>query len=190
MKTNIKWKVNVCLFRRYVRTCVYTNVATPLPITILTSYAVSSYQMIICLKLRIVYTTIKNVRINYHSFFLKSRIKENTIKSPEYYSERSRKLSILHARLRHQCSSLNADLFRINVTNDPKCQCGALFEDSIHYLMEYASYTKTEESVIYFINLRETHKNIETLLFGNYETNINENFMIFNKVRAYIRQTK
>jgi hypothetical protein len=56
--------------------------------------------------------------------------------------------------------------------------------------MEYASYTKTEESVIYFINLREAHKNIETLLFGNYETNINENFMIFNKVRAYIRQTK
>jgi hypothetical protein len=30
------------------------------------------------------------------------------------------------------------------------------------------------------------HKNIETLLFGNDETNINENSMIFNK--AYIRQ--
>ena len=37
-----------------------------------------------------------------------------------------------------------------------------------------------------FRNLRETHKNIETLLFGNDETNINENSMIFNK--AYIRQ--
>ena len=41
-----------------------------------------------------------------------------------------------------------------------------------------------------FRNLRETPKNIETLLFGNDEININENSMIFNKVRAYIRQTK
>ena len=65
-----------------------------------------------------------------------SRIKENTSKPPKYYSEGSRILSILNARLRHQCSSLNADLFRINITNDPKCECGAPFEDSIHYLME------------------------------------------------------
>jgi hypothetical protein len=41
-----------------------------------------------------------------------------------------------------------------------------------------------------FRHLRETHKNIETLFFGNDEININENSMIFNKVRAYIRQTK
>jgi hypothetical protein len=54
----------------------------------------------------------------------KSRIKENTIKSPEYYGEGSRKLSIFHARLRHQCSSLNSDLYRINITSDPKFQCG------------------------------------------------------------------
>ena len=35
-------------------------------------------------------------------------------------------------------------------------------------------------------------KTIETLLFGNSETNIlvNENSMIFNKFRAYTRQTK
>ena len=39
-----------------------------------------------------------------------------------------------------------------------------------------------------FRNLRETPKNIETLLFGNDEININENY-IFNKVRVYIRQT-
>ena len=36
----------------------------------------------------------------------------------------------------------------------------------------------------------ETNKNIETLLFGNDEISINENSNIFNKVRAYIRQTK
>ena len=38
--------------------------------------------------------------------------------------------------------------------------------------------------------LRETNKNIKTLLFGNDEIIIHENSNIFNKVRAYIRQTK
>ena len=120
---------------------------------------------------------------------LKSRIKENTSKPPKYYSEGSRKLNILHARLRHECSSLNADLFPINITNDPKCECGAPFEDSIHYLME-CPLNQNERDCL-FRNLRETKKiYIETLLFGNDEININENSMIFNKVRAYIRQTK
>jgi hypothetical protein len=82
-----------------------------------------------------------NIRNSPNISCIKYRIiKENTIKSPEYYGEGSRKLSILHARLRHQCSLLNSDLFRINITNDPKCQRGAPFEDSIHYLMECSLY--------------------------------------------------
>jgi hypothetical protein len=31
---------------------------------------------------------------------------------------------------------LNSDLFRINITNDSKWQCGSPFKDSIHYIME------------------------------------------------------
>jgi hypothetical protein len=31
---------------------------------------------------------------------------------------------------------LNSDLFRINITNDSKWQCGSPFEDAIHYIME------------------------------------------------------
>ena len=77
-----------------------------------------------------------------------------------HFSEGSRKLSILHARLRHQCSSLNSDLYRINITNDPKCQCGAPYEDSIHYLMECPLYQN--ERYCLFRNLRETNKNLET----------------------------
>ena len=43
---------------------------------------------------------------------------------------------MVHARLRHQCGSLNSDLFHINITNDSKWHCGSPFEDSIHYIME------------------------------------------------------
>ena len=81
---------------------------------------------------------------------------------------------------------MNSYLFRINITNDPKCQCGAPFEDSIHYLMECPLYQNERDCL--FRNLKETHKNIETLLFGNDEINIRENSMIFNKVRAYINK--
>ena len=68
------------------------------------------------------------------------------------------------------------------------CQYGAPFEDSIHYLMECPLYQIERDCL--FRNLRKTHKNIETLLYGNDEIDINANSMIFNKVRAYISQTK
>ena len=65
-----------------------------------------------------------------------NRVKGDIYKPPEYYNEGSRKLNILHTRLRHQCSSLNADLSRIHVINNYKCNCGASFEDAIHNFLE------------------------------------------------------
>jgi hypothetical protein len=102
---------------------------------------------------------------------LNLELKKKLLNPPEYYGEGTRKLSILHARLRHQCSSLNSDLYRIYITNDHKCQCGAPYEDLIHYLMECPLYQN--ERYCLFRNLRETNKNIEILLFGNDEININ-----------------
>ena len=66
---------------------------------------------------------------------LKSRIKSNTIKSSEYYGEWSRKLKMIHARLRHQCSSLNSDLFRIYITNDPKCHVNMVHLLKIQFII-------------------------------------------------------
>ena len=124
------------------------------------------------------------VRISPNISCFKSRIK-----SPGYYGEGSIKLSILHARLRHQCSSLNSDLYRINITNDPKCQCGAPYEDSIHYLLMECPLYQNERYCL-FRNLRETNKNIETLLFGNDEISINENSNIFNKFEHILDKQK
>jgi hypothetical protein len=42
-----------------------------------------------------------------------NRVKGDIYKPSKYYNEGPRKLSILHTRLRHQCSSLNADLSSI-----------------------------------------------------------------------------
>ena len=44
----------------------------------------------------------------------------------------SRKCNTIHTNLRHQCSSLGADLFGANIISDPSCP----LEDAIHYLLE------------------------------------------------------
>jgi len=58
--------------------------------------------------------------------------------------------NIIHTRLRHQCSSLGADLFRANIVSDPSCPCGCPLEDedAIHYLLECPLY-ECKNAIIY-----------------------------------------
>jgi hypothetical protein len=51
-----------------------------------------------------------------------------------------RKTNIIHTKLRRRCSGLNADLYRVNLKNDPRCVCGHLFEDAIHFFLECPLY--------------------------------------------------
>jgi hypothetical protein len=57
--------------------------------------------------------------------------KNHTIKPLKFYIAGCRILNIIHTRLRHRSSSLNADLFRVHLANDPGCICGCAFEDAI-----------------------------------------------------------
>ena len=68
--------------------------------------------------------------------------------------------------LRHQCSSLGADLFRANIIHDPICPCGCPLEDAIHYLLECPLYTNAKMPL--FMNISPyTVISIENLLFGS-----------------------
>lgn len=118
----------------------------------------------------------------------KRQIKTDIVKAPLYYGTGTRKLSILHTRLRHQCSSLNADLARIHVVNNPMCSCGSPYEDAIHYFMECPKYQNERTNL--YSKLVNIDINIETLLFGNDDYSDNQNSAIFEDVRVYIRQTK
>ena len=71
----------------------------------------------------------------------------------------SRKCNIIHTRLRHQCSSLGADLFRANITNDPSCPFGFPLEDAIHYLWECPLYTNARMQL--FMNITPLWKRFE-----------------------------
>ena len=94
----------------------------------------------------------------------------------------------MHTRLRHQCSSLKADLTKIHVVDDPKCSCSSPIEDAIHYLLECQLYNN--QRILLFNDLinMNIEINIETLLFGNNTDHTNSK--IFEKVRWFIKQTK
>ena len=91
-------------------------------------------------------------------------LRSNLFKVSNYYMLGSRKCNIIHTRLRHQCSSLGADLFRANIVNDPSCGCP--LEDDMHYLLECPLYTNARMQL--FINItRYTVISIENVLLGS-----------------------
>ena len=96
----------------------------------------------------------------------KQILRANLFKVSNYYLLGSRKCNIIHTRLRHQCSSLGADLFRANIISDPSCACGCPSEDAIHYLLECPLYTNSRMQLIMSIT-PYTVFSVENLLFGS-----------------------
>jgi hypothetical protein len=58
----------------------------------------------------------------------KKAIQPVQIPVASFYNIGDRKTNIIHTKLRHLCSGLNADLNRVNLKNDPRCVCSHLFE--------------------------------------------------------------
>jgi hypothetical protein len=67
-------------------------------------------------------SSLRKTSLNFNSSY--------TIKPPKFYIGGCRILNIIHTRLRHRSSSLNADLFRVHLANDPGCIGGCAFEDA------------------------------------------------------------
>ena len=52
------------------------------------------------------------------------RMLTNKVHVPCWYSVSQRKLNIIHTKLRYNYSSLNYDLFRFGLKDNPGCPCG------------------------------------------------------------------
>ena len=105
---------------------------------------------------------------------------------PKYYSAGSRKGQILHARLRMQCSSLNADLYRKNIIPSPSCSCGG-FESAYHFFYICPQLTAVRER--YLGDVLRNHTTHE-LLCGKPEFTNDENVSLFLKVQDFIIKSK
>ena len=66
-------------------------------------------------------------------FQFKSNIKTIPDKVEDYTKVGERKYNMILARIRHRCSNLRSDLFRVNIIPDPICSGGAPSESAEHY---------------------------------------------------------
>ena len=127
---------------------------------------------------------------------LKARLKKISYHEvPKYYSFGTRKLNILHTKLRLQCSNLNADKFAIGISNDNLCHCGEI-ENSEHFLLECGSNLVSKVKMLDSITDILANKglgdmlNIDLLLKGSDRLSLNENKLIFGHVQTFIAESK
>ena len=108
---------------------------------------------------------------------------------PPYYIKGDRKLSVIHARLRNNCSNLKHDLYTIFVEPDFSCRCGYSCEDANHYFFICSLYLN--ERVELFHSTVSYHPlSLRMLLFGDQNLSTEDNFIIFRAVHRFIKETK
>ena len=68
----------------------------------------------------------------------KRRLKKQLIRSNTYSatSREERTGDIILSRIRHKCSSLQADLYSVNIVTNPFCTCGPYIENAEHFFFE------------------------------------------------------
>ena len=93
-------------------------------------------------------------------------------KIPNIYCIGNRNISVLHARLRNNCSNLNEDLYQNHLRLDPMCECGNEIENAEHYFFKCSRYKDIRTSL--FRATRAFHP-----LFGIANLSYNQNCLLF-----------
>ena len=120
----------------------------------------------------------------------KSRLDQNVIvpQIPKYFYIGDRRLQMLHTRLRTNCSALNQDLFRKNISDTSQCTCGST-ETADHFLLECPLYHGQRQELFQVISLI-CPISVDVLLFGNSTVSYENNVKIFEAVHNYIKNSK
>ena len=107
---------------------------------------------------------------------------------PLWYLYGSRKLIILHTKIRNNNSSLNYDLCRFGLREDPGCRCGFQCENSFHYFLECPLFTQIRNNL--FVILRIYGEiSLDIIKYGSENLSVEENLEIFAAVHEYIRNS-
>lgn len=100
-----------------------------------------------------------------------------------------RQTEIALTRIRHNCSSLNADLFRVNIIASPNCTCGPFIETAQHYFFECPLYTMQRNSL--FSALPQFFlPDLDSLINGNELFNPDINSQILFQVFKFIKESR
>ena len=107
---------------------------------------------------------------------------------PKYLNYGTRKLCIILTRLSHECSQLNADLFKVSLSDSPICRCGNGIENTHHFFANCSLYNLERDRLIN--NLTDFFPlTVETLMMGDANLSLNEKKNHY-EVLKYIENTK
>ncbi len=132
---------------------------------------------------------------------LKYRLKTSSMKEvPKCFYHGSRKLNILHTKLRLGCSDLNADKYQIGVSDTDLCHCGEV-ENADHYLLNCGTNLVSKvimiDSVTDLLMTKgfsdieiENMLDVHLLLRGSPMLSDAENCRIFGFVQVFISDSK
>jgi hypothetical protein len=117
---------------------------------------------------------------------MKEKFKATVV--PKHFLFGIRYLSVLHARLRNNCSNLHTDIFKNHLRESPTCICGNLCEDAEHYLFCCPLF-KPQRLILFAETRIFPPLNVELLLWGSNSFDVNKNKQIFAAVQKFIKTT-
>ena len=102
----------------------------------------------------------------------------------------SRKLSLIHSQLRMHCSNLNSHLYSLHVLDQPNCVCGFRDEDVKHYFIFCPLYNHLRGPLIEFFEVNNIAMNVQHILYGIDDTELEINIELFDIIHNFIDQSK
>lgn len=100
----------------------------------------------------------------------------------------NRKLGLIHAQFRMECSNLNSHLFDLHVVDNSYCSCMNGREDCFHFFFSCPLYN-VERLKLFNDVQKLCVVSLECLLYGDKKLNLNQNLEIFGYVERFILET-
>ena len=120
----------------------------------------------------------------------KTKLNPTSTSRSSFLDHGDRKLNILHTRLRHGSSSLNDDLYRVNLTSDCSCSCGTSIKNAEHFFLSCRNYHIIRQELFAKITQLGATPDIGTILHGNPDLNITTNIKIIEAIHKFISHSK
>ena len=105
------------------------------------------------------------------------------------FSLGQRKLNIIWSRIRLGCSSLNAQLYVMNIVNDPTCACGYNYEDANLFFFTCPLYNRKRQALTEAFSRFNIHLDLHVILHGSDDLNDHDNKIIIQCVLDYIQDS-
>lgn len=101
-----------------------------------------------------------------------------------------RKTTVVHTKLRMNCSSLKAHLYNFNIILSSECECGHSFENNCHYFLECNMYIIERMEMMNSLNALGFDTHLDALLHGDHKKSIETNCSAMAIIFNYIKKSK